>query len=107
MKLAVVSALTLVFLSTVAGAKVPNSPLYPFQFWAKSHDQILSLNNPTNKYKPVSIKTCSGSDMNLEEAWDVSVGSRKIIVAVLDSGFRDQHINYRDNIWVNARQPLN
>lgn len=82
-------------------ARVPNNPLYAFQSWAKSHDQVFTLNSPMSKIRPVTVRTCKNSDMNLEEAWDISIGSSKVVVAIIDNGFRDQHVNYRQNIWKN------
>ncbi len=44
----------------------------------------------------------AGADINIFEAWKVTTGSRKVIVAVLDSGIDYNHEDLKDNMWVNT-----
>lgn len=79
-------------------ARVPSASLYPLQFWAKNHGGQLTVNHPLHRYNPVTIKTCPGIDLNLESAWDITTGSKEIIVAILDDGFDFLHSNVSSNI---------
>ncbi|WP_068691608.1 S8 family serine peptidase [Culturomica massiliensis] len=42
-----------------------------------------------------------GADINLQRAWDVTAGSREVIVAVVDGGIDINHEDLRDNVWRN------
>lgn len=41
------------------------------------------------------------SDIGLYKAWDYTVGSRDVVVAVIDNGFDTFHPDLLDNVWVN------
>ena len=44
------------------------------------------------------------SDIDADEAWEVTTGSRAIVVAVIDTGIDYEHPDLRDNMWVNERE---
>jgi len=56
-------------------AKVPNDPGYDFQWYLEN--------------------------IGAPDAWDITTGSRDVIVAVLDSGVDITHPDLKKNIWVN------
>lgn len=45
--------------------------------------------------------TPTGIDIRAETAWDLSIGSKKIVVAIIDTGIDYHHPDLRDNIWIN------
>lgn len=40
------------------------------------------------------------------EAWDISTGSRDVVIAIVDSGVRWTHEDMRENIWVNPGEDI-
>ncbi len=43
-------------------------------------------------------------DINALEAWDITKGNKEIIVAVIDDGVYIDHIDLKNNIWVNEKE---
>lgn len=70
----------------VRSTRKPNDPLFPMQ-WA--------LNNEGDG------GGVSGADISAMEAWDMTTGSREVIVAVIDTGVDYTHPDLVDNMWVN------
>lgn len=42
-----------------------------------------------------------GADINILNAWDIEKGSEEVIVAILDSGIKDDHPDLKSRIWIN------
>ncbi|MCO4793816.1 MAG: S8 family serine peptidase [Bacteriovoracaceae bacterium] len=45
-----------------------------------------------------------GEDINAENAWKVSKGSKDVIVAVIDTGIDWRHADLKKNLWVNEEE---
>ncbi len=72
--------------------RVPNDPRYGEQYW---------LNN-TGQNVPNVGPGVQGADINIETAWDISIGSRSVVVAVIDTGVEVAHPDLQNNIWINT-----
>lgn len=48
-----------------------------------------------------------GADINILEAWQLSLGSEDVIVAILDSGIKDDHPDLKDRMWINKEEVPN
>lgn len=46
----------------------------------------------------------AGDDIRSEQAWSVTTGSRRTIVAVLDTGIDYDHLDLYQNIWINQAE---
>lgn len=66
----------------------PNDELYPVQ-WA--------LNNRGNNI-PGGITGIAGCDMRVETAWDITLGTNKVITSVVDSGIDTLHPDIKANM---------
>ena len=70
----------------------PNDPRYP-EMWG--------LKNTGQASTPFGNPGTPGNDIRAEQAWDITKGSRSVVVGVIDSGIDINHEDLRDNIWVN------
>lgn len=82
--------------STAKAGSKWNDPLLKYQ-WDLVNDGTLLVKDGISK----SVKD---ADVQVEKAWDKTVGSPEIIVAVLDEGVWIEHPDLKNNIWVNENE---
>lgn len=62
------------------------------------------------KNEPVSTRQMSplqgvvGADINILKAWDLHKGSKDVIVAIIDTGVKWDHIELKNNMWINEKE---
>ena len=72
----------------------PDYPIFPIQ-----------ETNPGDTQTAVQFSDqWSLSDVHLKEAWNVTKGSKDIVIAILDSGIDYRHQDLKNNIWVNPNE---
>lgn len=80
-----------------AGAQVtPNDPLFSTNQWP--------LENPGGTLTPVGgspIEAVADADIDAQDAWERTTGSRDVIVAIIDAGIDLDHPDLAANLWVN------
>lgn len=75
--------------------RVPNDPLYGNQYWLNNNGQ--TLNGVPGGVDPGT----ANADVRAESVWDITIGSRNVIVGIIDSGVDIDHPDLRNNIWTN------
>jgi hypothetical protein len=72
----------------VKATAVPNDPMFPQQWGLNDTGQVGSPVDP---------------DIGAEAAWNLTTGSAKVVIAVIDSGIDYTHPDLAANMWVNPR----
>jgi len=73
--------------------KTPNDPLFTKSWGLKNIGQ-------SDVRGPGTV----GVDVNVEKAWDLTTGSKNVVVAVIDTGVDYTHPDLKENMWVNEAE---
>ncbi|HKG47510.1 MAG TPA: S8 family serine peptidase [Pyrinomonadaceae bacterium] len=74
---------------------VPNDPRYA-EMWG--------LNNTGQRATFAGNPGSAGNDIRAQQAWDITTGSRSVVVGVIDTGIDINHEDLKDNIWTNTAE---
>ena len=77
-----------------------NNPMYD-QLWGLKNT---GDNEPAGNRGNSSRSGKSGADVNAERAWNITHGSKDIVIAVIDTGVDYNHPDLKDNMWVNLAE---
>jgi len=75
---------------------LPNDPRFGDQWGLKNTGQV-GFNDATGQQQAGT----PGADIDAESAWNITTGSRTVVVGVVDEGIDINHPDLRDNIWRN------
>lgn len=67
----------------------------------------ITLHSFTLSNDPESTKQWALEKINAAGAWKMSVGSQKVVVAVIDTGMDYNHEDLQANLWVNPKETKN
>ncbi|MFZ1321251.1 MAG: S8 family serine peptidase [Ignavibacteria bacterium] len=76
----------------------PNDEMFYKQWYLQNNGSV----DPTSGGLPKV-----GADIKIIYAWDIEEGSDEVVVAILDSGIKDDHPDLKDRIWINSGEIAN
>jgi len=74
----------------------PNDEMYYKQWYLKNSGSV----EPSSGGRSAKI----GADIKMSQAWGIETGSEDVVVAILDSGIKDDHPDLISRMWVNAEE---
>ncbi|HYF15014.1 MAG TPA: sensory rhodopsin transducer [Phycisphaerales bacterium] len=76
---------------------LPNDPRFNEQWHLRNVGQPVGFSGPG----------VPDADIDAEQAWDITIGSRDVIVGIIDTGVQINHPDLADNIWINPNEVPN
>src|SRR5262249_11513450 len=77
----------------LTSSAVPNDPLFGSQWDLQNTGQVISGQAGT-----------PGADIKAPGAWNLTTGSQKVVLRVIDSGVNLAHPDLINNIWLNQKE---
>ena len=81
-------------------AMAPQDPMYE-KLWGLRNT---GSNEPDKNGQTGTTPGIAGADVNAEKAWGLTTGSKKVVVAVIDTGVDYTHPDLVNNMWVNEKE---
>jgi len=76
-------------------ASVPNDEMFYKQWYLQNNGSVDPSSGGMAKV---------GADIKVIESWEIETGSEDVIVAILDSGIKDDHPDIKDRMWINKNE---
>lgn len=83
-----------------ASSLAPQDPLYG-KLWGLNNT---GSNEPDRNGGQSTTPGVQGADIDAEKAWGITRGSKKVVVAVIDTGIDYNHPDLKNNMWVNEKE---
>ena len=81
-------------------AMAPRDPLYG-KLWGMSNT---GSNEPDRNGGSSPTPGVRGADIEAEKAWSLNKGSKKVVIAIIDTGIDYNHPDLKNNIWTNDKE---
>ncbi|MDQ3194489.1 MAG: S8 family serine peptidase [Bacteroidota bacterium] len=75
---------------------LPNDEMFYKQWYLENSGSV----EPSSSGSRAKV----GADVKILSTWEIETGSEEIIVAILDSGIKDDHPDLRGRIWINKNE---
>jgi subtilisin family serine protease len=93
--------ITLFITGCTENTKIPNDPYFKYQISFLNPGGKIAIDQRSYKPTPKEIDAEKDIDLNIIQAWSISKGSKKTVIALLDDGFFYNHEDIKQNIWGN------
>jgi thermitase len=81
-------------------SQAPRDPLYG-KLWGLNNT---GSNEPDRNGGNSTTPGVAGSDVDAEKAWTINRGTKRVVIAVIDTGIDYNHPDLKNNIWVNEKE---
>ena len=81
--------------------KIPNDPYFKWQVSYHNDGGDMELKRYSISKSTLNINTSRDIHHNITRAWNITTGSKAVVVAVIDDGFFYEHEDLKGNIWTN------
>jgi len=79
-------------------ANIPNDEMFYKQWYLQNNGSVDPSSGGMGKV---------GADIKVIDTWEIETGSEEVIVAILDSGIKDDHPDLKDRMWINKNETPN
>lgn len=83
-------------LKKVFNSEIPNDVMFSRQWYLRNSGSV----EPSSSGSQAKV----GADIKMINAWGIDKGSDDVIVAILDSGIKDDHPDLYERIWLNKKE---